>query len=87
MFFRVSGLEARKSRVRGSAKATATQTAMVKTATHTNWHKLVFQGELASIAESYDTSDSIEGSIQQRKITPRMAVRGLCTGSSCAPAS
>jgi len=43
-----------------------------KSITHTNWHNLVFYGELASVAETYDKGDNIEveGSIQQRKYTP-----------------
>jgi single-strand DNA-binding protein len=43
-----------------------------KTQTHVNWHSLVFYGELADIAVSYDKDDNIyvEGSLQQRKFTP-----------------
>src|SRR3954465_12755200 len=40
--------------------------------THANWHSVVFYGELADIALSYDKDDNIyiEGSLQQRKFTP-----------------
>lgn len=43
-----------------------------KTQTHANWHSLVFYGELADIALSYDKDDNVyvEGSLQQRKFTP-----------------
>jgi single-strand DNA-binding protein len=43
-----------------------------KEQTHTNWHSLVFYGELADVALQYDKSDNIyvEGSLQQRKFTP-----------------
>ena len=40
---------------------------------HTNWHSLVFYGELADIAASYEKGDNIrvEGTFQTRKFTPR----------------
>ncbi|HEX7361951.1 MAG TPA: single-stranded DNA-binding protein [Bryobacteraceae bacterium] len=43
-----------------------------KQQTHTNWHSLVFYGELADIALSYEKDDNIyvDGSLQQRKFTP-----------------
>lgn len=43
-----------------------------KQQTHANWHSVVFYGELAGIALSYDKDDNIyvEGSLQQRKFTP-----------------
>jgi single-strand DNA-binding protein len=43
-----------------------------KQQTHANWHSLVFYGEVADIALSYDQDDNIyiEGSLQQRKFTP-----------------
>jgi single-strand DNA-binding protein len=43
-----------------------------KSVAHTNWHNLVFYGELASVAETYNKGDNIEveGSVQQRKFTP-----------------
>ena len=43
-----------------------------KQQTHANWHSLVFYGEVADIALSYEKDDNIyvEGSLQQRKFTP-----------------
>ncbi len=43
-----------------------------KQQTHSNWHSLVFYGEVADIALSYEKDDNIyvEGSLQQRKFTP-----------------
>ena len=43
-----------------------------KQQTHSNWHSLVFYGEIADIALSFEKDDNIhvEGSIQQRKFTP-----------------
>lgn len=40
---------------------------------HTNWHSLVFYGELAEIALSYEKGDNVhvEGTLQSRKFTPR----------------
>ena len=43
-----------------------------KQQTHANWHSLVFYGDVADIALSYEKDDNIfvEGSVQQRKFTP-----------------
>jgi single-strand DNA-binding protein len=43
-----------------------------KQQTHANWHSLVFYGDVADIALSYEKDDNIyiEGSLQQRKFTP-----------------
>lgn len=43
-----------------------------KSQTHANWHSVVFYGELADVALTYDKDDNvyIEGSLQQRKFTP-----------------
>jgi single-strand DNA-binding protein len=40
---------------------------------HTNWHSLVFYGDLAEVAVGYDKGDNIfvEGTLQTRKFTPR----------------
>jgi single-strand DNA-binding protein len=40
---------------------------------HTNWHSIVFYGELSEIATSFDKGDNIfvEGTLQTRKFTPR----------------
>jgi single-strand DNA-binding protein len=40
--------------------------------THTNWHGLVFYGELATVAETFEKGDNIdiEGTAQQRKFKP-----------------
>jgi single-strand DNA-binding protein len=40
---------------------------------HTNWHGLVFYGDLADIAVAYEKGDNVlvEGSLQTRKFTPR----------------
>lgn len=40
--------------------------------THANWHSIVFYGDIADIALSYEKDDNIyvEGSLQQRKFTP-----------------
>jgi len=40
---------------------------------HTNWHNLVFYGELAEIALSYEKGDNIfvDGTLQTRKFTPK----------------
>ena len=40
---------------------------------HTNWHSLVFYGELADIAASFDKGDNIfvEGTLQTRQFTPK----------------
>jgi single-strand DNA-binding protein len=40
---------------------------------HTNWHSLVFYGELADIAATFDKGDNIlvEGTLQSRQFTPK----------------
>jgi single-strand DNA-binding protein len=40
---------------------------------HTNWHNLVFYGDLADIAISYEKGENIfvEGTLQTRKFTPK----------------
>jgi single-strand DNA-binding protein len=40
--------------------------------THANWHSIVFYGDIADVALSYDKDDNVyvEGSLQQRKFTP-----------------
>jgi single-strand DNA-binding protein len=40
---------------------------------HTNWHRLVFYGELADVAEAYKQGWNImiEGNVNQRKFTGR----------------
>ena len=40
---------------------------------HTNWHSLVFYGELAEIAVTFDKGDNIfdEGTLQTRQFTPK----------------
>jgi single-strand DNA-binding protein len=40
---------------------------------HTNWHSLVFYGDLADIAASFDKGDNIfvEGTLQTRQFTPK----------------
>ncbi len=40
---------------------------------HTNWHSLVFYGDLADIAASYERGENVfvEGSLQTRKFTPK----------------
>jgi single-strand DNA-binding protein len=47
-----------------------------KQQTHTNWHSLVFYGEVADVALSYGKDDNIfvEGTLQQRKFTPAEGV-------------
>jgi single-strand DNA-binding protein len=47
-----------------------------KSQTHANWHSVVFYGELADIALTYDKDDNVyvEGSLQQRKFTPADSV-------------
>lgn len=43
-----------------------------KQQTHSNWHSLVFYGEVADIALSFEKDDNVyvEGSLQHRKFTP-----------------
>jgi single-strand DNA-binding protein len=40
---------------------------------HTNWHSIVFYGELSEIAVGFEKGDNIfvEGTLQTRKFTPR----------------
>lgn len=40
---------------------------------HTNWHSVVFYGELSEIALGFDKGDNVfvEGTLQTRKFTPR----------------
>jgi single-strand DNA-binding protein len=40
---------------------------------HTNWHSIVFYGELSTIALGFDKGDNVfvEGTLQTRKFTPR----------------
>ena len=40
---------------------------------HTNWHSVVFYGDLAEIAARYDKGDNIfvEGTLQTRQFTPK----------------
>ena len=40
---------------------------------HTNWHSVVFYGDLTDIAVSFEKGDNIfvEGTLQTRKFTPR----------------
>ena len=43
-----------------------------KPQSHTNWHSLVFYGDVADVAMTYEQGENIhvEGSLQQRKFTP-----------------
>ena len=67
--FLPSGTKVANARLKETYRFTANDG---KTQTHANWHSLVFYGELADIAVSYDKDDNIyvEGSLQQRKFTP-----------------
>jgi single-strand DNA-binding protein len=40
---------------------------------HTNWHSIVFYGDLSEIALGFDKGDNVfvEGTLQTRKFTPR----------------
>jgi single-strand DNA-binding protein len=44
-----------------------------QTQEHTNWHSLVFYGDLAEIAATYEKGDNIfvEGTLQTRQFTPK----------------
>src|SRR5262245_54298114 len=44
-----------------------------QTQEHTNWHSLVFYGDLAEIAALYEKGDNIfvEGTLQTRQFTPK----------------
>ena len=63
----------RRSRTRGLRKATATRTGIEQVQEHTNWHSIVFYGELSEIAVGFDKGDNVfvEGTLQTRKFTPR----------------
>jgi single-strand DNA-binding protein len=67
--FLPSGTKVANARLKESYRFTA---ADGKEQTHANWHSIVFYGDLADIALSYEKDDNIyiEGSIQQRKFTP-----------------
>ena len=67
--FLPSGTKVANARLKESYHFTGTDG---KQQTHANWHSLVFYGELAEIALSYEEDDNIyvEGSLQQRKFTP-----------------
>lgn len=43
-----------------------------QTQEHTNWHNLVFYGDLAEVAATYEKGENlfIEGTLQTRKFTP-----------------
>jgi single-strand DNA-binding protein len=43
-----------------------------QTQEHTNWHNLVFYGDLADIAATYEKGENlfVEGTLQTRKFTP-----------------
>lgn len=44
-----------------------------QTQEHTNWHNLVFYGDLAEIALTYEKGENVyvEGTLQTRKFTPK----------------
>jgi single-strand DNA-binding protein len=67
--FLPSGTKVANARLRESYRFTSTDG---KQQTHSNWHSIVFYGELADIALQYDKGDNVyvEGSLQQRKFTP-----------------
>lgn len=67
--FLPSGTKVANSRLKESYRFTGTDG---KQQTHANWHSLVFYGELADVALSYEKDDNIyvEGSLQQRRFTP-----------------
>jgi single-strand DNA-binding protein len=67
--FLPSGTKVANARLKESYRFTGTEGAQQ---THANWHSLVFYGELADVALSYEKDDNIyvEGSVQQRKFTP-----------------
>ena len=67
--FLPSGTKVANARLKESYKFQGTDG---KQQTHSNWHSLVFYGEIADIALSFEKDDNIhvEGSIQQRKFTP-----------------
>ena len=67
--FLPSGTKVANARLKESYRFTGSDD---KQQTHANWHSLVFYGEVADIALSYEKDDNIyvEGSLQQRKFTP-----------------
>lgn len=67
--FLPSGTKVANAQLKESYRFTGTDG---KQQTHANWHSIVFYGELADMALSYDKDDNIylEGSLQQRKFTP-----------------
>ena len=67
--FLPSGTKVANARLKESYRFTCTDS---KQQTHANWHSLVFYGELADVALSYEKDDNIyiEGSLQQRRFTP-----------------
>ena len=67
--FLPSGTKVANARLKESYRFTGSDG---KQQTHTNWHSLVFYGEVADVALFYDKDDNIyvEGSLQQRKFTP-----------------
>jgi single-strand DNA-binding protein len=71
--FLPSGTKVANARLKESYRFTGTDG---KQQTHANWHSLVFYGELADVALSYEKDDNIyiEGSLQQRKFTPANGV-------------
>jgi single-strand DNA-binding protein len=67
--FLPSGTKVANTRLKESYRFTGSDG---KQQTHANWHSLVFYGEVADIALSFEKDDNIyvEGSLQQRKFTP-----------------
>jgi single-strand DNA-binding protein len=67
--FLPSGTKVANARLKESYRFTGSDG---KQQTHANWHSLVFYGDVADIALSYEKDDNIyvEGSLQQRKFTP-----------------
>ena len=67
--FLPSGTKVANTRLKESYRFTGSDG---KQQTHANWHSLVFYGEVADIAMSFEKDDNIyvEGSLQQRKFTP-----------------
>lgn len=66
--FLPSGTKVANARLKESYRFTNSED---KAQTHANWHSLVFYGELADVALTYDNDDNvyIDGSLQQRKFT------------------
>ena len=67
--FLPSGTKVANARLKESYRFTGSDG---KQQTHANWHSLVFYGDVADIALSYEKNENIciEGSLQQRKFTP-----------------